>query len=265
MFSPYDHFPNHNYVEGEPYIACYNDRYVMTENVEENSVALLIEPRSLIPKNYKYIEEHPDKFKIVFTHDSILLSTLPNAHHILYGGVWGEFHDIEKTKDISFCSADKEMCFIHKQRKMWAKRLENDIDCMGTYNGGQKASTYDIYAPYKFSVVIENYIDDLWFTEKICNAFANKCVPIYYGARDIDTFFNKKGIIKVRNLYDLPMIIKNIKYDIKWEYDRRRDAINDNFERVKEYTLFEEWFFKRWGQTLEGLYKGSINPNDPLL
>ena len=253
VFSPYDHFPKHNMVQGEPYLNCYNDRYVLG-NVKPNSIALLIEPRSLIPENYKHIEDNPDKFDLVFTHDSILLSTMPNARMILYGGVWSS-NDIPKTKDISFCSSDKEYCYIHKLRKKMAFLLENDIDCMGSYGGGQRVSAYDIYAEYKFSVVIENYIDDYWFTEKICNAFANKCVPIYYGARKIGRFFDKYGIIQVDNLYELPSIIRNLKYDLDWEYDKRKDAIQTNFERVKKYHLFEDWFFGKYERELDDLYR----------
>ena len=252
MFSSYDHFPKHNYVMGQPYIACYNDRYIK-EQVEDNSVALLIEPRSLIPSNYEYIEANPRKFRYVYTHDSILLSTLPNARLILYGGVWG-WNTVGKSKNISFCSSDKEYCYLHKQRKELAFLLENEIDCMGTFNGGQKVSTFDIYAEYKFSVVIENYIDDYWFTEKICNAFANKCVPIYYGARKIYKYFDRDGIVVLENLYDLPKIIKWLKYDLDWEYSRRLLAINENYERVADFRLFEDWFFRKYDRELNDLY-----------
>ena len=282
MYSKYNHFPRHNFIVGEPYIACYNDIYVK-QKAEPNSVALLIEPRSLLPDNYKYIEDNPNKFKMIFTHDSILLSTLPNAKHILYGGVWsadgstqaGEwgkenninpmFNDVEKTKDISFCSSNKEYCYLHKRRRQMAFQLEKDVDCMGTYNGGKKVSTYDIYAEYKFSVVIENYIDDFWFTEKICNAFANKCVPIYYGARKIGRFFDRDGIVQVSNLYDLPRVIRSIKYDIDWEYGKRNKAIQNNYEKVKEFAVFEDWFFNRWGKVLDYLYENKIDTNNPLL
>lgn len=252
MFSPYDHFPNHNYVEGEPYIPCYNDRYVMQKKIEPNAVALLIEPRSLIPEMYTYIENHSDKFKLIFTHDSILLSMLPNTRPIIYGGIW-DTNDIPKTKDISFCSANKDYCFIHKQRRELAFQLENKIDCMGTYNGGHKVSTYDIYAPYKFSVVIENYVDDLWFTEKICNAFSNKCVPIYYGARKITDYFDSHGIVIVKNFYDIPAIVDRIKENVDEEYDKRKKAIEKNYIAVRKFRLFEEWFFNQWGEELEKL------------
>ena len=76
--------------------------------------------------------------------------------------------------------------------------MNHGIDCMGNFNGGNKVDTKTIYAPYIFSVVVENYIDDYWFSEKICNCFANKCVPIYIGANKINELFDAHGIISVK-------------------------------------------------------------------
>ena len=103
-FSPYDHFPNHNMVEGEPYINCYNDWYVKkVDSRPAKKVALLIEPRSLQPEIYRWMETNYERFDLVFTHDSILLSMIPNARLIIYGGVWDwadETIRFNKTKEI---------------------------------------------------------------------------------------------------------------------------------------------------------------------
>lgn len=250
--SSYDHFPNYHKVEGEPYLNCYNDWHCK-KNKDPNSIALLIEPRSIQPDVYTWMENNYKNFKLVFTHDSILLSMIPNARLILWGGVWS-WSDSPKTKNISFASADKEMCIQHIRRKELCKELENTIDCMGTYNGGGFVSTDAIYKDYRFSVCIENYRDDFWFTEKICNAFANKCVPIYYGARKIYKFFDKSGIIEVDNLNDLPKVVKHLLYDPIWEYGHRNQAIQNNYLRVKQFENFETWFFNRYEGELNDLY-----------
>jgi len=256
IYSMYDHFRNHKPVDKEPYIPCYNDFHVY-DNLEDNAIALLIEPRSIQPDIYDWMEKNYSKFKLVFTHDSILLSCLPNARLILWGGVWSWSNAnirFNKTKNISFACADKEMCIQHIRRKQLCLDLEKKIDCMGTYNGGSFASTEQIYRDYRFSVCIENYRDDLWFSEKICNAFANKCVPIYYGARNIGKLFDLEGIIQVDNLNDLPKVVDNILYDPVWEYGHRNKAIDYNFQKVKEFENFEEWFFKRYERELDELY-----------
>ena len=54
--SYYDHFPNHKPVDSEPYVEMYNDEFV--RQATEGSCALLIEPRSIIPNVYTYVEEN---------------------------------------------------------------------------------------------------------------------------------------------------------------------------------------------------------------
>ena len=124
---------------------------------------------------------------------------------------------------------------------------------MGTFDNGAFVSTEDIYKDYRFSVCIENYRDDWWFSEKICNAFANKCVPIYYGARNIGKLFDLEGIIQVDNLNDFPKVVNTILYDPVWEYGHRNKAIDYNFQKVKEFENFETWFFRKYNLELEKL------------
>ena len=102
LHSYYDHFPNHKPVDNEPYIEMYNDEFVWQS--KKDSCVLLIEPRSIIPVVYKYVEQNWRKFKYIFTHDSLLLNNCPNAKLILWG--WGNanymsFSDRPKTKNIS--------------------------------------------------------------------------------------------------------------------------------------------------------------------
>ena len=258
LHSWYDHFTltqtpkNIKWVKEKRPIEFYSDQFVKQNNDNHNS-ALLIEPRSIQPAIYDYMLGNWYKFKYVFTHDSELLRRIPNAKRIVFGGVY-EFNDVPKTKYISFCSSDKKMCELHKQRLQLAKDLEHTIDCMGTYNGGERVSTYDIHAEYRFSVIIENYIDDYWFTEKICNCFANKCIPIYYGARNIGEFFNLNGMLRAFNisqLRDTIYILTNVA-DLDEMYESRLDAINDNYERVKAFTCFEDWFYNEYKELLNG-------------
>ena len=258
MHGYYDHFPNHHHdIPFEPYIDCYNDEFVICENVPKDSIALMIEPRSICPNAYAYLErdENREKFRYIFTHDSELLK-LPNAKLILWGmgnANYNGFNDIPKTKNISMVSSDKELCELHKIRRQLAFELKGHplVDTMGTFDGGDFVDTTTIYAPYKFSIVVENYIDDNWFTEKICNCFANKTIPLYIGSPKIYKFFNPDGILSFNPNglidwleYQTPGILEN-------KYNRRLEAIEDNFNRVKQYENFETWFFNRYGDMLD--------------
>lgn len=256
LISYYDHFPNHRPTGNEPCIKMYNDEFVT--KATEGSCALLIEPRSICPAAYKYVEQNYKKFKYVFTHDSQLLAMCDNAKLILWG--WGNanymsYSDRPKTKNISIVSSDKELCELHKARKELALMYDGSgiVDCYGTFNGGKYAEIEDYMADYRYSIVIENYIDDYWFTEKILNCFANKVVPIYVGARKIGEFFNTKGILRIKDWNRLKgndWLNMNTPESLESHYETLMPAIEDNYNRVKQFPVFEDWFYREYGELL---------------
>jgi hypothetical protein len=232
----------------------YNDDYVW--RAKDGDCALLIEPRSICPKAYEYVEHYHKKFKCIFTHDSKILSMCDNAKLILWG--WGNanymsYSDRPKTKNISIVSSDKELCELHKARKELALLYEGSglVDCYGTFNGGKFASVEEYMADYRYSIVIENYIDDYWFTEKILNCFANKVVPIYFGARKIDEFFNSKGIIHCNSVEEIKDVVKSAEMlERIYESARFQGPIIDNYNRVQNWSDFETMFFDEYGELL---------------
>lgn len=268
LYSWYDHFTltqTPKYIEwtkADAPIVFYSDSYVREAHFDPNpnKCALLIEPRSIQPQIYEYMEQNYKKFRYVFTHDSRLLESLPNAKLIYWGGVY-EFNDIPKTENISMVSSDKRMCELHNFRMELAYYLENyNVDCMGTFDGGNKVDTKHIYAPYRFSVVVENYIDDYWFSEKICNCFANKCIPIYIGAKRIGDVFDARGIIQVEYIgRETANTVANIvkRLNPQFAYDIRKEHIEYNYERVKDFTCFEDTFYNMHKDILEELADGN--------
>ena len=217
------------------------------------NIAMLIEPRSLIGNAYDYVAAHPDYFKAIFTHDDRLLN-LTNAHLFLWCDVWCE-SDSEKTKGISLVSSWKNWCPLHNARlELYQQFLDNPkVDCFyGDWNNSDIPSIKpeDYLEHYKFSIVIENDIDDFWYTEKILNCFATKTVPIYVGAGQIKELFNPEGIIQVKNYIAIPKLIEDL--NLEKTYNIRLDAIEDNFKRVEPYkTPWKERFFRDYGDLLE--------------
>lgn len=256
MHSIYNHLSNHYPKDGEPYIDCYNDYDCMQEIIKPNSIALLIEPRSIQPRVYEWMERNYKQFRYVFTHDSKLLNMCDNAKLILWGGGLGGIEEcphVPKTKNISFVSSNKTMCQEHKWRLELARELKDNplVDVMGTFDGGERVSAKQIYQDYRFSIAYENYIDRYWFTEKICNCFANKVIPIYLGTPIIDKWFNEDGIIMVQDNLGIKEAIKFMsQIDLEAVYNRKLDAIEDNYQRVQKFAVFEDWFFNEYGELL---------------
>lgn len=259
---PYEHYGRPSMWDSNSEIKCVVDANMFSSlNYNpEKQVLLLIEPRSIQPNVYNELEQRKlwKKYKYVFTHDSKLLSTLPNAKPIIWGGVWCRCENPNKTKLISMVSSNKEMCELHKQRKKVARKYKNKIDVFGTIDGGEFTDPIDTLQNYKYSVVIENYIDNLWFTEKILNCFATKTIPIYYGARKIDEYFDKGGIIICNNISDLETHIDYIlEHEDRAEqlYNEAKECLDTNYELSKKYNNFEEWFYRTYENEIEGMFE----------
>lgn len=258
LVSYYTQYGDINNWDSSSPVKCVCDEHIFSNAREGKQVMLLIEPKSIQPNVYEYALEVADQYEYVFTHDSQLLAVLPNAKPILWGGVWCRSENPKKTKLISMISSDKGMCELHKERKRIARKYKDKIDVYGTIDGGEYVNPIDTLEPYMYSVVIENYIDDIWFTEKICNCFATKTIPIYYGARDIDVFFNADGIIHCYNREQMEYFIQDIIDNEDFYnsyYESKKEALEENYELSKQYEKFDEWLYKTYEKEIEGLFE----------
>ena len=239
-------------------IEAYHDAFIPSaiNSNSEKKIAILTEPRCIWDITYgtldieKFLKENNNIFKYIFTFDSELLK-LPNAKPMSFPGIWYS-SDIEKTKNISMCCSNKSMCESHLKRKEIANKLKNKVDILGDYLGPQRVSTKDIYSEYKYSIVLENEHSYWYYTEKVINAFANKCIPIYYGSPRILELFNPKGIIIIDDLNKIEEIIDNL--DIQY-YEKNIEAVNENFELAKQYRCYEDCLYQNYKEELERLDK----------
>ena len=69
--------------------------------------------------------------------------------------------------------------------------------------GGPIASKLDFDRSHKFSIVCENTAHSGYTTEKLVEAFAAGCIPIYWGDPDVAKVFNPKAMI---NVSDFPTL-----------------------------------------------------------
>ena len=259
LISAYTDYGNKDMWDSNSPIKCVCDFKIYDNKREDKQVMLLIEPRSIQPNVYEYVLEVANQYEYVFTHDSKLLKELPNAKPILWGGVWCRCENPKKTKLISMTSSDKEMCDLHKERKRIARKYKDKIDVYGTIDGGNYCDPIDTLENYMYSVVIENYIDDIWFTEKLLNCFANKTIPIYYGARDISNLFNTDAIIECKSIKQLENKIEALLnnedgFSAVYNEDFVQKAINENYELSKQYEKFDEWLYRTYEKEIGGLF-----------
>ena len=258
LHSAYNHFPHKRHEDDpeEPAIEMWNDGQIWHAFQERphGETALLIEPRPLQESTYNKLETCYDRFSRIYTHDSQLLAIAPNARPIYYWRDY-EIYDEPKTKDFSMICGQKQMCPLHIERMKLAEVIDDDVDVLGDWKGGERVTRHDAYAPYRFAVVIENHIDDYWFTEKLLNAFSTKTIPIYFGARKISKLFDIGGIFQVNKLWDIVPTIWDIqKAGPDRVYENRRAAIERNFQKVQNYRDFEDYFFTNYEKELTELW-----------
>ena len=234
----------------------YSNESVFEAKDGNENYAIIIEPRSLLEFVYINLPFVIRKFRYVFTYDSQLLSYFPDVcKRIPGGGVWiggeyglGDVKVYPKNKVVSIVSSTKSICQLHLFRYQLALALQNfeGVDVF-IAEPGKYINIVDTLSDYMYSIIVENYIDDFFFTEKILNCFATGTVPIYCGARRIGDFFDLNGIIMFESWAELLKILPTLS---KQDYEQRKEAITKNFLLSFDYDNMEDYMVKTYGNIL---------------
>lgn len=220
-------------------IGIYTDTTCYTSVIDETkeNYAWIIEPSVINGENYRDIANINNKFIKVFSHTTYLADRINNFHYLPHGGTWLREHEIEipnKSKNISYIFSDKQWNPHHKLRhrvyEMYKDRT--DIDFYGS--GCNKRVQYksEGLTNYRFSIVIENCEEDVYFTEKLLDCLLTGTVPIYVGSGRIGEFFNAKSILKFKEPEQLKEILDTLTPEF---YDSITDSIQENFAKAKQY------------------------------
>jgi len=94
---------------------------------------------------------------------------------------------------------------------------------------------------HKFSIVCENSSHSGYTTEKIVEAFAANCIPIYWGDPSISKVFNSKAFI---NVLDYPSI------DDVIEFVKEIDANDELYERMLMEPILVDQCYCKEAQTI---------------
>lgn len=239
-----------------------------TNGNPKNKYAYFVESESIIPEQYAIFDTHKGiekDFDAVFTYSEKLLNTLPNAKffpscaEVWYGkevfnGVKDDVIQTDKAyetkvKNVSMVCSNKIMTYMHKVRHNIASRAQKTglCDIYGRFNGGEFMKYKSVsLKDYRFQIVVENDIKPYYYTEKIMDCFASMTIPVYYGAKKIDDYFNPDGIIKFDEKTDLEKLLKTLTEE---EYISRLSAVKDNYYRAMKYNniddLLYEMYFKK--------------------
>lgn len=221
---------------GNPKTTYYTDYHIQEC---DGGFGWLLEPRELIPHVYQYVENNPNKFKEVFTHDKELIRKI-GATFVPFGGCWIDNWDriiFTKTKNFSIIASGKRQLPGHTLRHQIITAAGNNID---VYGNGYRPIKDKIEGlkDYRYHFAIENCKRDFWFTEKLIDCLVTGSIPIYWGCPSISNFFNTDGFV----IFDtLPELKEKLKLCTPEYYESKMPAIRENFELARKYFLAEDW------------------------
>lgn len=89
---------------------------------------------------------------------------------------------------------------------------------------------------YMFHLTIENIIAPHYFTEKLIDCLVTGCIPIYYGAPNIDKYFNIDGFICFNSIEEF----LKLKLSKEIFYNKQK-AIQENFNLAQQYISSDDY------------------------
>lgn len=118
----------------------------------------------------------------------------------------------KKEKKISIITSNK--CFTkgHKDRVKFALALKDhygdDIDLFG-HGFNDFEDKWDVIAPYRYHVCIENSAFPHYWTEKLSDSFLGNAYPFYYGAPNVLDYFPEESLTII-DIHDIQKSISII-------------------------------------------------------
>lgn len=216
------------------------------KNIPINKRVLwILEPEGLIPSAYDFARKNSSSFKwIISSHKS--LSNLENYKWAPFGGCWIEPKDrkiYDKTKSCSIICSQKNILQGHKNRHAVIRdqqnKVNNGIPKLEVFGRGYSEieNKIDGLRDFKYQIVIENESQEGYFTEKLIDCFLTGTVPIYMGAKDINTYFDADQMIQCDSVEAVNNAIESTKYINYKKWNRQI-----NFDLAKRYILTENFF-----------------------
>lgn len=244
-------------------VTVFTDAYINDPVVDQvqsrYKIGWLHEPYCLHPDIYEQALLNVHKFDFIMTYYEpfLGLDPFPTAEGYVYkfkfapyGGVWIDQRDWgikSKTKNASMLIGNKMSTEGHRIRHEIADMLERigfPVDFYGnrgTPTDYSPQTKLQVLADYRFSIVTETCREDNLFTEWLLDCFAVGTIPVFWGCPNVSDYFNEEGVASFANLGEL---IRTLPYLTVENYEVVRGAVEDNFQRVADYAVTEDWIFE---------------------
>lgn len=208
-------------------------------------VAWLIECPGGPRTHYDVIDELWNEFDYVLTFCKDLLDR-PGALFYPFGGSWIHPRQYRLERDkagVSMLYSAKDLLPGHTLRHEIASRFGDRLSLFGAGCGRPIASKAPALAPFLYSIIIEPWRGESYFTEKLIDCLCVGTVPVYWGAPDVGDFFDPDGILSFETLDELAIVLDSLS---PADYERRLKSVRYNLGQAQKYRCAEDWFFSRY-------------------
>lgn len=150
----------------------------------------------------------------------------------------------DKPLQLSFITSRKTSYVGQKQRVKFLERLKERIefDLFG-YGFSPIKDKWNGLAPYRYSLVVENFSGLDYWSEKLADCFLSWTMPIYYGCTNITDYFPKEALIQI-DIND-PNVVDYIQKVIKSDlWKKHRKAIEYARKLILDKYQFFPYFAK---------------------
>ena len=152
------------------------------------------------------------------------------------------FKNTEKQIELSVICSNKKNTENHELRIAFLNILKNYFkDRLQWYGNGinEIENKFEVISNSKYHIVLENDSKHNLISEKLYDSYLGLSFPIYYGAPNINDYFDKNSL-EIININDVNGSIKNIENVIKNNYyEKNLNLLNLEKEKVlNEYNLY---------------------------
>lgn len=205
-------------------------------------VSLLIaEPFAVQRNKYLAALALQRRFWRIITHRPAMARWADNALVMPFGGSWVSTDQLDapaKTAHVSLIASGKTALEGHALRHRiasWCRRSGQEVDLLGhAYKPLERKE--EGLLPYRYSVVIENSRETGYFTEKLVDCLLCGTLPIYWGAPDIDRYFDPAGMIECNSEADIKEAIAGA---TDQHFTSSQVALAGNRERALTFADYE--------------------------
>ena len=246
-------YPGLEWVRGEkaddlPIQAHTDTHFFDLEAQAKKRIGILVEPCALHPEFYRRVADNLSAvrhyYDLVFTHYRPFLALGAPFVYYPFGGSrireWGMF---QKEKNISLIVGAKNQTAGHQLRHRVAEHDEiiATQDLYGQPFTDWMPSKVPALRPYRFSIVIESAREEGHFTEKLIDCFSQATIPIYWGAPDIGSFFDERGMLPASNMSEIVREVRAVGHQPDSLYRAMLPYLRINLELARQYVFAERW------------------------